>query len=194
MKNKHPKMNKQDEYKCELCGKVDFGVKFPRKSQSGNYPPLCALCCQRRSKEVKNILALDGKFGIKRQTAARMLKEPTKGELAMMNILRNARIKFKPQVVMLGFIPDFHLCGKCIIVEVDGDYHQAGDQPDYDKGRDAIFRDHGFITVRVSNEEAINDPEMCLQRIIGTLSMPRLVRVKRNLSNRQKVIDRGKIK
>lgn len=170
---RRPKMELDSKYECVLCQAMELGSEFPRKSKSGSFPPICSLCRQRRSKEVKNVLALDGKFGPKRKTAARMIKNPTQGELAMASILRNAKLKFKPQVVLLGFIADFHLCKRGIIVEVDGAYHLVGDQVDYDRGRDIIFRDYGYRTVRVTNEEAINEPDKCLQRIREVLEIGR---------------------
>lgn len=191
-KNLYPPLPVNSLTKCIYCDFAGVASEFPRRARTGNIPPVCYKCRPFHGKEIKHNQALAGKFGFKRQSAARMLDQPTAGETAMGKILREAKIGHKPQVVLRGFIADYMLKGKGVIVEVDGGYHTTKRQQMYDLGRDSIFYDAGWRTVRVTNEEAINSPDVCLERIREALAKPRLVPVKRKkMSPRQKVIARG---
>jgi very-short-patch-repair endonuclease len=166
---------------------------FPRKSKTGNQPPICHPCRSGRGKEVRLILRGEGVFGWKEQKAAQMIHNPTPAEAAMAALLKKHRISFAPQVVLFGFIADFHLQRKGVIIEVDGGYHLAGDQAAYDRGRDSIFYDRGFRTLRLTNDQVLTDPDGSIAKVRETLAKPRLVPMKsRRLKGRDRVIARGR--
>lgn len=151
--------------KCEMCGDVKMPQAFHRKSRTGTFPPICSLCWQTKPAERNALLKLKGAHGIKEQSAEQMRRTPTEAEAAMLNILREARIACKQQAVLYGFIADFKLKKERIIIEVDGGYHQRPDQADYDRGRDAIFRQYGYRVLRLTNEEVLSDPAGCVEKV-----------------------------
>ena len=186
MKRFGTKMEDGKKYKCVICGEEKEYGEFSRKSKTGTNPPFCTSCNCNRHADTKEYLSLVGKFGPKMRHASEIKREPTKGEVAMERILRSMGVKFKPQVVILGFIADFNLVGRGVIVEVDGGYHQEAEQRDYDRGRDSIFYDGGCRTVRVTNEEAIENPELCIQKIKECLEKTRLQKIKQFSRNRRR--------
>ena len=87
----------------------------------------------------------------------RMRSEPTKAEDALWQALRgNALgVKFRRQHVIENYIVDFACLSKLVIVEVDGDIHEA--QRDEDAERTMQLERYGFEILRVTNEEVLND-------------------------------------
>jgi very-short-patch-repair endonuclease len=72
---------------------------------------------------------------------------------------------FVPQQVVFGFIPDFWLPTKKIIVEIDGGYHTARKQLVADRERDEIFRRNEYKVLRFTNDEVSNNLKMVVEQI-----------------------------
>lgn len=72
---------------------------------------------------------------------------------------------FLPQEIVLGFIPDFWLPKKKIIIEIDGGYHSDQWQEIADRERDAIFKRNGFKVLRFTNEQVITSLPKVLAQI-----------------------------
>ena len=192
-KPKQIPLNPQSSYLCVICSSITSYDKFARRSKSGNQPPICNLCRSKRSKEVDEVLAISGYKGMKQQSAARMRANPTPAEKAMRELLKSAKVRFKEQAQLLGFIADFDLRKRMIIIEVDGGYHTEQDQTDYDRGRDVIFNRYGYRVIRISNEEVLSNPTGCLDRIKETIGLPRIEKPKKKIrSARQRVIEIGR--
>ncbi|WP_207896610.1 endonuclease domain-containing protein [Flaviaesturariibacter flavus] len=84
-----------------------------------------------------------------------MRKQPTNAEWLLWQQLRRRQVsgnKFRRQPVIGRFIVDFACLERQLIVEVDGGYHQEGDQPELDRDRDAELAGLGFRVLRFSNE------------------------------------------
>jgi very-short-patch-repair endonuclease len=114
-------------------------------------------------------LRIDPKLG---ERARRMRKEQTPFEQRLWLHLRNSQLegyKFRRQTVMKPFICDFFCPSKGLIVEVDGDTHDAS----ADAQRDAYLAKRGFTTLRFTNAEVGKNIEGVLERILGELrSLP----------------------
>ncbi|MFH0770260.1 MAG: endonuclease domain-containing protein [Candidatus Peregrinibacteria bacterium] len=97
--------------------------------------------------------------------ARRLRKDETKGERILWSILRARRFhayKFRRQVPLGPFIADFLCVGKKLIVEIDGETHDAASAQARDRRRDAYFRARGFRTLRFSNSLTIEDTSAVL--------------------------------
>ena len=90
-----------------------------------------------------------------------MRREPTPGELALWAVLRGGStgVRFRRQEPIAGFIVDFACLAHRIVVEVDGDRHDNERRREQDLQRDRELRRLGFTVVRVSEQDARDDPE-----------------------------------
>ena len=104
-----------------------------------------------------------------RRRATRMRSDPTEPEKRLWGALRNSRLngyKFRRQKVIGTRIVDFFCPEKGLIVEVDGDTHDART----DKSRDAaMLAEYGFRTVRVTNLEVMQNIEGVLHVILENI-------------------------
>ncbi|HEX8841214.1 MAG TPA: DUF559 domain-containing protein [Sphingomicrobium sp.] len=73
--------------------------------------------------------------------------------------------KFRRQHVIGNCIADFFCPQKGVIVEVDGDTHDAS----RDAVRDEINEHRGYATIRFTNEEVSKNIDGVLERLISTL-------------------------
>ncbi|MBI3979240.1 MAG: endonuclease domain-containing protein [Chloroflexi bacterium] len=98
--------------------------------------------------------------------ARQMRREPTPGENALWQRLRNRQLdgfKFRRQHSVERFIVDLYCAEACLVVEVDGPIH------DYSQEEDAIRQEflesQGLRVLRFANAEVQNSIESVLQRI-----------------------------
>jgi very-short-patch-repair endonuclease len=97
-----------------------------------------------------------------------MRKEPTPFENLLWQRLRASRLdgfKFRRQTVIEPCICDFFCSSKGLVVEVDGDTHDA----DYDARRDAWLAEKGFTVLRFTNAEVGKNIEGVAEAILSTL-------------------------
>ena len=73
--------------------------------------------------------------------------------------------KFRRQHVIGNYIVDFFCPQKALIVEIDGDTHDAA----RDSVRDQITSNRGYVSLRFTNSEVGRNIEGVLQRLIATL-------------------------
>jgi len=102
-----------------------------------------------------------------------MLKNPTKGEKLMAELLTACRIKYRPQLILLGYIPDFYIKRRRLIIEVDGLIHDK--QKEYDAYRDDVFVRNGYRVWRVTNERLYNDLDGVRTELLSVMGMPKPV-------------------
>ena len=107
--------------------------------------------------------------------AREMRKNQTPAEQFFWEKVRNRRFmgkKFTRQYIIEHaeiqgnksfFIPDFHCHEKRLIVELDGGIHEQ--QVEYDKIREDILRDMGFIFLRFRNEEVLESWDRVAERL-----------------------------
>jgi very-short-patch-repair endonuclease len=94
-----------------------------------------------------------------------MRKEPTKAEEAMWTMLRhdNLGVRFRRQHVLSDFILDFVCLKKRLVIEVDGEIHL--EQKEEDEIREQSIKEHGFIILRFTNREVLNEEARVFDRI-----------------------------
>ncbi|HEV2078599.1 MAG TPA: DUF559 domain-containing protein [Allosphingosinicella sp.] len=99
--------------------------------------------------------------------ANQMRKEPTPFEQALWTRLRASGLeglKFRRQTVIGRCIVDFFCPSIGLVVEVDGDTHDAA----ADEKRDASLRAKGFHILRFTNAEVGGNIDGVLQTILST--------------------------
>jgi very-short-patch-repair endonuclease len=101
-----------------------------------------------------------------------MRRDPTEPELRLWRNLSGSRLggyKFRRQATIEPFIVDFLWPAKGLVVEVDGDTHQA----EKDAWRDAALNLRGFTTIRFTNDDVMTNMEGVLTVILQKLeSLP----------------------
>jgi len=81
---------------------------------------------------------------------------PTPGERRAWSLLRNRAVlglKFRRQHVLHGFIVDFYCAAERIVVELEGDVHDAPERVSYDDARAAFLEAAGYRTIRIRNRD-----------------------------------------
>ncbi len=114
-----------------------------------------------------------------------MLKNPTKGEKLMTELLIACRIKYRPQMILLGYIPDFYIKSRKLIIEVDGLIHDK--QKEYDAYRDDVFVRNGYRVWRVTNERLYNDLGGVRDELLSVMGMPKPDAPERTFSRKKTI-------
>ena len=105
------------------------------------------------------------------ERARELRRNMTSTEKNLWEKLRHKRLnglQFRRQQIINGYIVDFYCHSKALIVEVDGEIHDA--QKDSDSERDNNLIAGGFSILRFTNEEVKNDLATALQKIIEACS------------------------
>ena len=90
--------------------------------------------------------------------AKEMRRNPTEPEKRLWRNLSNGQLdglKFRRQEVIGRFIADFMCPSRSLIVEVDGDTHDDAK----DRLRDDVLAQFGFLVLRVTNAEVMQNAE-----------------------------------
>lgn len=140
---------------------IDDSRNFRDKGWSPKAPPL-----QGRGKgwglSVEQIAELHDR-------AAQMRRNPTEPEKLLWRHLSGSQLdghKFRRQSVIGSFIADFLCPQKALIIEVDGDTHDAAK----DRLRDEILAEQRFRVLRVRNEDVMTNIEGVLILIATALA------------------------
>ncbi len=102
-------------------------------------------------------------------------KKQTPAEAVLWEVLRDRQfenLKFRRQHQAGDYLVDFFCHEHSLVVEADGDVHDAGYQKKHDKKRDAWLRGQGFTVLRFRNEDILNDLESVLGKIAAALPSP----------------------
>ena len=105
------------------------------------------------------------------ERARELRRDMTPAERILWEKLRHNRLNglhFRRQQIINGYIVDFYCHSKALILEVDGEIHDA--QKDYDSERDNNLIARGFSVLRFTNEEVKDDLAAALQKIIEACS------------------------
>lgn len=89
-------------------------------------------------------------------------RHPTEAERVLWDALRNRRLggfKFRRQHIIGVYIVDFVCLSRTLIVEVDGEIHNQGENPELDRDRQEKLQAKGFEILRFTNDEVLNDTE-----------------------------------
>ena len=109
-----------------------------------------------------------GRIDVLHEHAHRMRREPTEPEVRLWRALSRSQLgsfKFRRQAVIGHYVADFLCPQKALIVEVDGDTHDA----DSDQCRDAVLSRQGFAVLRFTNEDVMRNIDGVSQAILITL-------------------------
>ena len=93
---------------------------------------------------------------LKLDVARKFRQNPTPAERLAWSLLRRKgilRLKFKRQHPLCGFIVDFYCPRLKLVLELDGRTHAAAEQVNYDTARTTWLEAHGYVVVRVRNED-----------------------------------------
>ena len=75
--------------------------------------------------------------------------------------------KFRKQVPQKPYTLDFACLKARLAIEVDGEAHNRGDQPQRDEVRDRVMAERGFRTMRLPAYEVLKNMEGCLLGIVA---------------------------
>jgi very-short-patch-repair endonuclease len=90
----------------------------------------------------------------------------TESEKKLWSVLRMKQIdgnKFRCQHPIYRYILDFYCHEKQLAIEIDGEIHSS--RQGYDKYRDEFLQSLGIKTVRVKNEDVLNNIETVIEMI-----------------------------
>jgi len=92
-------------------------------------------------------------------------------EIKLWKELRNNKlgVKFKRQHSIGGYILDFYCFQARLIIEIDGKSHEL--QKEYDADRDKYFRELGYQTLRIKNDDIGKKLTDVISQIKKTLSL-----------------------
>ncbi|WP_345719164.1 endonuclease domain-containing protein [Rhizorhabdus phycosphaerae] len=100
--------------------------------------------------------------------ARKMRNNPTEPEKRLWRSLSNSQLgyKIRRQSVIGGFIVDFLCPAKALVIEIDGDTHDA----EADTLRDAHLEKLGYRTIRFTNSDVMSNIGGVLGLIAETLA------------------------
>ncbi len=113
------------------------------------------------------------KTPIKQVKRARKLRrEMSLPEVLLWDALRKKAVgfRFRRQFPSDRMTVDFACLSHRLIVEVDGEQHAYGDQPDRDKARDAIMTREGFTVMRIAARDVLKDLDSVIRGIVARCS------------------------
>ena len=113
-----------------------------------------------------------------------MRRNPTEAESVLWNYLSGDKlgVHFRRQHPVFGYIPDFVCIGQKLIIEIDGGYHLADEQPELDAERTQWLNKAGFHVLRFTNEEVLSDIDSILEEISDMVDLESLPSTKSNQS------------
>ncbi|MFW2830465.1 endonuclease domain-containing protein [Sphingomonas sp. ID0503] len=79
---------------------------------------------------------------------------------------RPAALRFRRQHPAGRYILDFYCPAVRLCIEVDGEVHGRGNQPAWDKERDAWLRSQSVRVLRIPAGEVLRDVEACVLHIV----------------------------
>ena len=106
--------------------------------------------------------------------ARRLRKEMSLPEVLLWRELqkRPGGFKFRRQVAQHPYTLDFACLSARLAIEVDGQAHDRGDQPQKDGVRDEVMAERGFRTLRLLASDVFKDMESCVTGIVAACAAP----------------------
>jgi very-short-patch-repair endonuclease len=101
------------------------------------------------------------------ERARELRKEQTCAEQILWEVLRNRRflnLKFRRQHNIGRYTVDFHCHEWLLVIELDGDIHRIKQEEDFI--RETWLKSQGFIVIRFTNEQVVNNVEFVLNAIM----------------------------
>ncbi|MBC8101254.1 MAG: endonuclease domain-containing protein [Cytophagales bacterium] len=104
-----------------------------------------------------------------------MRQRQTESEALLWERLRGRQVgglKFRRQHPLGRFIVDFYCSDARLVVEIDGSYHDAPQQQEFDREREAHFTGRNLTILRFSVDAVLNKTENVLQQITEKAHFP----------------------
>ncbi|MEP6983454.1 MAG: endonuclease domain-containing protein [Sphingomicrobium sp.] len=76
-------------------------------------------------------------------------------------------LKFRRQFPIGPITVDFACLARRLVIEVDGEAHNRGDQPRRDAARDALLRRDGFDVMRIAAKDVLQDLDAVVTGIVA---------------------------
>ena len=110
-------------------------------------------------------------FRLLHEKALEMRENPTEAEKTLWNALKGGRegFHFRQQHIINRFIVDFVCLSKKLVIEIDGDIHDA--QKERDAERENILKTLGFRVIRFTNAEVMEHTENVVKQIVDILKV-----------------------
>ena len=108
-----------------------------------------------------------------RDRSRQLRRNQTDAEKALWRLLRGhslAGFKFRRQHPVGGYIADFACLERKLIIELDGGQH--AEQTAYDQMREAKLQALGFRTIRIWNNQLLQEKEATATVILEALTAP----------------------
>lgn len=101
--------------------------------------------------------------------ARRLRREMSLPEVLLWKALRQRPegLKFRKQHPFEEITVDFACLDRRLVIEVDGESHNRGDQPRRDQARDAILRNGGFRVMRIAARDVLKNLDGVLRGIVA---------------------------
>ena len=116
----------------------------------------------------KSSHARAGNAAVLRARRLRRSMSPPEASLWQALRRRPESLKFRRQHPFERYTADFYCASAKLVVEIDGDSHGMGDNPQRDVRRDAWMREQGLRVLRFSAEEVMRDLESVVRAILLT--------------------------
>lgn len=124
--------------------------------------------------EVDRSPKANGGGGSTLQRARRLRKQMSLPEVLLWRCLRRRALtlKFRKQHPLPPYILDFYCPAARLAVEIDGEIHGRGDQPERDSAKDAFLRGKGLRVLRIPAADVLADPEAIAEAIVASVAVP----------------------
>ncbi|HEY0628634.1 MAG TPA: endonuclease domain-containing protein [Sphingomicrobium sp.] len=101
------------------------------------------------------------------KNARRFRRQLTPPELLLWARLRRGPVRIRRQHPIGPYVLDFYFAAGKLAIEVDGQVHGIGDQPERDRQRETWLKDNGIDVVRIAASEVLADPDSAAQSIVA---------------------------
>lgn len=100
--------------------------------------------------------------------ARELRRAPSPPEARLWRVLRSrpGDLKFRRQHPLGPYTADFYCAAAKLVIEVDGDAHDMGDNPDRDARRDARLREQGYEVIRFNAADVMKGVESVVTAIL----------------------------
>jgi very-short-patch-repair endonuclease len=95
-------------------------------------------------------------------------------EIMLWQRLRNSQLglKFRRQHPIGPYVADFYCREAKLIIEIDGDAHNRGTNPQRDLVRDSFMIQNGFDVLRIAAADVLRDADAVADGIAGRVTDP----------------------
>ena len=126
---------------------------------------------KKRNEMGSGVTSLQYVTDAKKQQARSLRKQATPAEVLLWDAIRNRKaggFKFRRQQVIEGFVTDFFCESVKLAIEVDGGVHEVSEQLAIDIHREKVFGARGIFTLRLKNEDVMNNLQETIDLIVAT--------------------------